>query len=59
MFFLLAVVLVGCSFIYVYVATLSPGQYLIIAFIVYSFVLSLEPSYLDKKGKYCGNSFGQ
>lgn len=57
MCFLLDVVLVGCSSVLcMLLPFLSPGQCLVIVPIIYSFVLDLELSYLDKKGK-CRNSF--
>ena len=60
-------VLIGCSSIlFILISCLSLEQYIswkmIIVLIVNSFMLGLELSYLDKKGKCCGNysahSFG-
>lgn len=53
-------VLIGCSSIlFILLSCLSLEQYIswkmIIVLIVNSFMLGLELSYLDKKGKCCGN----
>ena len=61
MCFFFDVILVGCSSIFVYVITLSPGQYSTIFLIVYRFCIGIgiEPSYLDQKGKCCRDLFCQ
>ena len=47
--FLLDVVFVGCNFIlFMLLPFLSSAQYLIVVLIAYSFMLGLEPSYLEK-----------
>ena len=57
---MLVVVLFLCIGFGLFCQFFSPGQYLVFVLIVYSFILDIKkPFYLDKKGKYCGNSFSQ
>ena len=53
---LLDVIHAGCTYIFVFLSFVSAGQCLIFVLIVYCFVLGLEPSYLDKRERYYGNS---
>ena len=45
-------------FMYVFASPFSWSVFDIVL-IAYSFVLGLEPSYLDKRRRHCGNSFSQ